>query len=126
MQPNRAGGYTMVDLVTSGASMAKTLIAGLVLLAVSLLVITAVHPAGEDLVFTALWLVVLLIIGAGGWRKRCGCPVADSTWPASRTCCCAAHRPAHKELSHMCGLGTRAMSASCRTWWLRMAIYGRA
>jgi uncharacterized membrane protein YphA (DoxX/SURF4 family) len=54
-----------MNLAMSAGSMARCLVAGLILIAVSLAIITAVRPAGEDLVFAALWIVTVGLAAAG-------------------------------------------------------------
>ena len=54
-----------MQLTMSPAAMLRSLLSGIVLLVLGLAVINAVHPAGIDLVFSAVWIVAVLIAGAG-------------------------------------------------------------
>ncbi|GEM_PF-4094447 len=63
--------------VTSVGAMVQALLAGLVLLAVTIGAVVAVSPSGEDLVYTALWIVTMGVLAAGpAVAIRAGRPLA--------------------------------------------------
>jgi hypothetical protein len=63
--------------LTSVGAMVRALLAGLVLLAVTIGAVVAVSPSGEDLVYTVLWIVTMGVLAAGlALAVRAGRPLA--------------------------------------------------